>query len=321
MDVIRYTTSAEGLSPCVATIGFFDGVHRGHQYLVRQVVETAWNRGIASTVITFDRHPRQVVQPAFVPELLTTLNDKLSLLSQTGVDRVVVLPFDQEMAALTAHEFMQQVLSRLQVQQLIIGYDHRFGHRQPTDLGREEGFDHYVACGRELGITVTRASEVSFLVEGHSVSSSLVRSYIKSGQMEQAHDCLSRPYSLTGHVVAGYQEGRKLGFPTANLSSDSVATLIPAPGVYAVEVQTGHDTTLWRGMMNIGTRPTFDGHRQTLEVHLFNFSGNLYGQPLTVAFHQRVRGEQRFSSPEALAAQLRNDQQTIIELFQKEETP
>ncbi len=300
------------LSPCVATIGFFDGVHRGHQFLVRRLVEMARNEGMESTVITFDEHPRRVLQSDFQPELLSTLSSKLLLLSKTEVDNAVVLHFDKTMAALSARGFMAQVLrDKLNVRKLFIGYDHRFGHN------REETFEDYGRYGKELGIEVIRNE--AFRIDGISISSSVIRSLLREGEMEMANRCLGYPYTILGKVVNGYHEGRRLGFPTANLDISHFGQLIPAPGVYAVRVRMENTVEMKRGMMNIGMRPTFGGTQMTLEAHIFNFEGDIYGQLLLVSFVKRIRSERKFGSPEELAEQLGEDEQSVLALFEKEE--
>lgn len=311
MKIIHIQKEMQPAEPCVATIGFFDGVHRGHQYLIRQVTDAARGMGLQSTVITFDAHPRKVLQQYYQPQMLTTLDEKLSLLAKTGVDATAVLHFDQEMADLSAHDFMKIVLhDRLQVRKLIIGYDNRFGRH------REEGFEDYVRYGKELGIEVVQAK--AFSLNGIHVSSSVVRSFLEEGEVELAHQCLGYPYTLVGKVVAGYHEGHKLGFPTANLDPSSWGKLVPGPGVYAVKVRVEKTLTLWRGMMNIGTRPTFDGKKESLEVNLFNFEENIYGKVILVSFIHRVRTEKKFNTPEELAAQLKEDQETIERLFEQD---
>lgn len=269
----------------VATIGMFDGVHRGHQFVLQRVIQTARERGLQPMVITFDHSARR-------EQLLTTLDEKLTLIRQTGIERIEVLPFTAELKQLTAHQFMQQVLKeRLNVQVLLTGYDNRFGHN------REEGFNDYVRYGHELGIEVLQLP-----AEGQ-VSSSLIRQLLLKGQVAEAAEALGHPYKLKGRVEHGEHVGTRLGFPTANIMPDSAVQLIPAPGVYAVTCDA------LKGIMNIGTRPTFGPHSQTLEVHLLHYDGNLYGQQLSVAFIQRLRDEQRFDSMEALQRQLQRDAQ------------
>ena len=295
----------------VATIGFFDGVHRGHQCLIRQVRDEALRRGMRSLLITFDRHPRSVFAPAAVPPLLTTAEEKMELLRATGVDEIYVLPFDKEMAALTAKEFMQQVLKeQLGVEVLVIGYDHRFGRPAPATKSQgtlpTEGFPEYQAYGREMGIEVVLAKEL----EGEHVSSSEIRRALAAGDVQRAAQLLGRPYTWTGRVVHGHEVGRQLGFPTANLVAvDSgqltVGKMLPANGAYAVV----------GGMLNIGTRPTIgNGSDVSVEVNLFDICDNLYGQTLTLSFIARLREERRFESEEDLIRQLQHDKQLALSL-------
>lgn len=311
MKTIYYDNKEALTEPCVATIGFFDGVHRGHQFLIQHLVETARQDGMPAVVITFDEHPRKVLQSDYQPEMLSTLDSKLLLLSKTEVDDAVVLHFTREMAAMSAREFMQQVLhDHLHVKKLFIGYDHRFGHN------REETFDDYVRYGKEMGIEVIKNQAYS--LNGINISSSVIRSFLKEGEVDMANQCLGYPYTIIGKVVNGYHEGRKLGFPTANLDLSHFGQMIPAPGVYAVKARL-EGTVVWKqGMMNIGIRPTFDGKQLTLETHIFNFEGDIYDQLLLVSFVKRIRGERKFECPEELAAQLKEDEQTIINLFEEE---
>lgn len=303
-----FKTLNDDLRPCVATIGFFDGVHRGHQFLIANVMEEARKAGLQSLVITFDRHPRQVLSQNYQPRLLTTLERKLQLLSLTGVDNVAVLHFTKDMAALSARNFMQQILhDKLYVRELIIGYDNRFGHN------RAEGFDDYVGYGKEMGIKVMQSTP--FSVGDIKVSSSLTRSFLEGGEVEMAARCLGRPYELSGTVVKGFQQGRKLGFPTANLDTGDSGLLIPKGGVYAVKASIDDHQRLMPAMMDIGTRPTYGGTKLSLEVNIFNFHGCLYGKPLSVQFIKRVRDDIKFDSIEALAAQIQKDKEAITKIF------
>ena len=297
--------------PLVATIGFFDGVHRGHQFLIKQVCDEAKASGMESAVITFDEHPRKVLHQDYQPRLLSTLEEKLILLSRTGIDNAVVLHFDREMAGLSAHDFMEKVLhDRLNVKKLIIGYDNRFGHN------RAKGFDDYVRMGHEMGIEVIQSQ--AFSLDGVNVSSSYIRKLIEKGELELANKCLGYPYAIYGKVVSGYQEGRKLGFPTANLDLSGSGQLVPANGVYGVKVRLQDSMQYRRGMMNIGTRPTFNGKNLSIEAYIFDFSGDIYGQTLVAAFIHRIRDEHKFDSAEELAEQMINDAKIIEEQFDKE---
>ena len=308
MDNDIFKTLNDDLRPCVATIGFFDGVHRGHQFLIANVMEEARKAGLQSLVITFDRHPRQVLSQNYQPRLLTTLERKLQLLSLTGVDNVAVLHFTKDMAALSARDFMQQILhDKLYVRELIIGYDNRFGHN------RAEGFEDYVGYGKEMGIKVMQSTP--FSVGNIKVSSSLTRSFLEGGEVEMAARCLGRPYELSGTVVKGFQQGRKLGFPTANLDTGDSMLLIPKGGVYAVKASVDDHQRLMPAMMDIGTRPTYGGTKLSLETNIFNFHGCLYGKPLSVQFIKRIRDDIKFDSIEALAAQIQKDKEVVTKIF------
>ena len=289
----------------IATIGFFDGVHIGHCHLINMLKKVARERGVEACVITFDRHPRQVVQPEWCPEMLTSLEEKTQLLKATGIDRCEVLHFDREMANQSAHDFMLHTLKeKMGVSILVTGYDNRFGHN------RSEGFEDYVRYGKEIGIEVIKGEE---LTDGsNNVSSSSIRRMLKEGRIEDATRCLGREYQLTGTVVGGEHIGRTIGFPTANIRPDDSSKLIPANGVYAVDVwsQAG-DINRERAMLNIGTRPTFNGTATTIEVHIPHFAGNLYGSTLSIAFLRKIREERKFDSPEALVEQLNKDLNNI----------
>lgn len=295
----------------MATIGFFDGVHRGHQYLIGRLREEAASTGLQSMVITFDRHPREVLGSNYQPRMLSTLDEKQRLLRQTGVDRVVVLPFTRQLAMMTAREFMEQVLkAQLGVSRLCIGYDNRFGYR------RDEGFDDYVRYGLEMGIEVVHND--AFSLHDVNISSSVVRALVGEGRVEEANECLGYDYTVEGTVVGGVQEGRRLGFPTANMRPCDAHKLIPAPGVYAVRVHVeGSDVPL-TGMMNIGTRPTFGENALSLETHILHFSADIYDRRMAVSFVRKIRDERRFNSPEALRQQLIADEQAVEKLFQSE---
>ena len=303
MKIVYLDKQTELLSSGVATIGFFDGVHLGHRYLIDKVCEIARGKGMLSTVITFASHPRQVLQPSWHPQLLSTFEEKMALLSQTGIDQVVVLRFDEAMAALSAHDFMFDILCKqLGVKVLLAGYDNHFGHRSSDS---QEGFADYVKYGEEMGISVVQGAP--FVAGDVRVSSSKVRGFLHEGNVEQAAQCLGHPYELTGKVVSGEHIGTSMGYPTANLQPTDANKLIPAPGVYAVKVRMKESLEVRHGMMNIGCRPTFNGDHQTLETHIFHFSHDIYGKEMTVWFISRLREETRFSSQEALKVQLEAD--------------
>ena len=263
------------------------------------MLDTARQTGMASVVVTFDRSPREVLDPSFHPQMLTTLAEKKTIMAQLGVDYLVVLPFTRALAALSAQAFMKQVLcERLCVKTLFTGYDNRFGHN------REEGFDDYVRYGQEMGMQV------------QAISSSVIRKLLaEKGQVELTSNYLTRPYTLQGRVMPGEHIGHQLGYPTANLEPEDVCKLIPAPGVYAVWAQLEGEQQMRAAMMNIGHRPTFDGHKQTLEVNILDFNGDLYGQMVNISFVARLREERRFDSPDTLVAQLERDEKQVKQLL------
>ncbi|MCR5534538.1 MAG: bifunctional riboflavin kinase/FAD synthetase [Bacteroidaceae bacterium] len=281
---------------CVATIGFFDGVHRGHQCLVSQVCRLAHEHSCPSLVITFDKHPRQVLHADYIPQLLSTLTEKKALLMASGIDRLEVLPFTVELSRLTALQFMQQVLrDQLQVKTLVMGYDHRFG------CGGGE-FADYMEWGRQTGIDVVLAHELDDV----KVSSSRIRRFLAEGDVRQANMLLGYPYALQGMVMSGHQVGRHIGFPTANLKVQE-DKLLPALGVYAVRVSV-EDEASYDGMLCIGHRPTLNnGDELSVEANLFDFSGDLYGKKVKLMLVDRLRDEQSFPSVQALQQQLEQD--------------
>lgn len=287
-----------------ATIGFFDGVHRGHQFMIDSLTTMAHAQGRQSLVITFDRHPRQVVHADYVPQLITTTDEKLQLLHATAADRIEVLHFDAQMAQLSAYEFMRQVLhEKYCVAMLLTGYDNRFGHN------RAEGFADYVRYGEEMGMEVRQNTPID--IDGLRVSSSLIRRLIVEGNITEANNCMGHPYSITGSVAHGFQEGRRIGFPTANIVPESAEKLVPGNGVYAtrVSVEGGE----WMpAMLNIGTNPTFQRQQTTIEAHIIGFEGDIYGRKVRVEFGRKLRDEQRFESVEALQKQLETDKKEVL---------
>jgi riboflavin kinase/FMN adenylyltransferase len=312
MKIIKLNKDKSPMPPCVATIGFFDGVHKGHRFLINHVIQEASDSGMQSMVITFDQHPREVLQSDYIPQMLTQLNKKMALLAKTGIDNGVVLHFDKAIAALSSYEFMRDVLRKeLNVKKLIIGYDNRFGHN------REEGFDDYVRYGEELGIEVIHNQ--AFVLNGVNVSSSVIRSFLNEGEVELANMCLGYYYTISGKVIHGYKEGRKMGFPTANIKLSDAHQLIPAPGVYAVKVNIHGEDKCRLGMMNIGRRPTFGGNEITLEVNIFDFAGDIYDKSLSVSFVHRIREERKFNNALELASQLKEDHRLVEEQFLKED--
>ena len=295
----------------VATIGFFDGVHKGHRFLLHQVMEEAKKVGGTAMCVTFDCAPRMVVERTkgreLSMQLLTTQAEKTLLLHQIGIEDVQMLHFTSEMVKMSAYDFMDKVLKQtMDVGVLVIGYDHRFGHN------REEGFEDYVRYGQELGIRVVQAQayEEDFI----TVSSSLIRETLLQGRIADSRKLLGYDYFIDGVVVDGFKVGRKLGYPTANIEIPT-EKLIPCDGVYVVQAEL--NAQLYYGMLNIGWRPTFNGNKRTIEVNLFDFDGNIYSEHITLRFIDFLRPEQKFESPEALIRQLAIDEQKAKEVLNK----
>lgn len=295
------------LGPCAATIGCFDGVHRGHRYLINQVCEAAAQKGLHAAIITFTVHPRQVMQADYQPQLLSCLSQKDDLISRLDADYCFMMPFTRELSRLSAREFMQLLHEQYHIEALIIGYDHRFGHN------RSEGFEDYCRYGKELGMEIIRAR--ALVENGISISSSLIRDLLKTGGVEKANHYLGYEYYLDGTVTDGYKVGRKLGFPTANLSPSCPDKLIPAEGVYAV--YTYIQGIRYAGMLNIGHRPTVNnGNDLSIEVNILDFSENIYRKQMRIEFIAYIRSEQRFDSLEKLTAQLKADREQVRRLLQ-----
>ncbi len=290
-----------------ATIGFFDGVHSGHCFLINELIREARSRQLQSLIITFRIHPRKVLQREFQPRLLTDPDEKKALLLATGVDQVVELDFTPEMAALTARDFIQQMLSeKLKVKMLLIGHDHRFGKN------REEGFPAYVQYGRETGMEVLQTGRFSTDQAPH-ISSSEIRHAIQRGNIPFANKLLGYQYAFSGLVVSGYQVGRKIGFPTANLKVENEDKLIPGSGVYAVDIIIDH--VQHRGMLNIGIRPTLtEDNRLSIEVHIIGFNKDIYHQQIKIIFLKKIREEQKFASIEELVKRLYIDKKIVMAL-------
>lgn len=281
---------------CAVTIGFFDGVHRGHRYLLRQLEEIANANDMSAVALTFDHHPKEVTAGDSAPLLLTTQDEKLALLANAFSGNVIVLPFTKEMSALTAKDFMTSVLrEKLNGELLLMGYNHRFGHGGGTP-------EEYSRWGQESGIRVYQAKALA----GEKISSSIIRNLISQGEIRQANAMLGYSYFLTGEVVKGRQIGHQIGFPTANLMLPK-QKLVPACGVYAVRIDMP-DGTKRGGMLCIGHRPTVEKNGEiSVEVHVFDFNGDLYGESISVDFIEKLRDEQHFNSLDALGKQLTLD--------------
>lgn len=282
---------------CAATIGSFDGVHLGHRAMIAELRTVAMAQGLPLTAVTFERHPRLLFDGECEPFLLTTNSEKAALLESLGVERMVMLDFDSCMASMSAERFMREVLAEaLGVRLLGVGYDHHFG--KPCE---GEGFEQYAGYGHELGIEVMRLSP--FTIEGGKVSSTVIRRELSAGNISAANALLGHPYGFSGTVVQGAGIGRGIGFPTANIQLCDDMKLLPADGVYEVDAEL--DGKQYKGVMNIGVKPTVcDRMLRSIEVHMIDFCGDIYGSKLTVKPVRRLRGEINFRNIEMLKLQI-----------------
>ena len=296
-DITTFTTQ----QPTVLTIGTFDGVHLGHQKIIERVVTTARQEGLLATIFTFFPHPRMVVQHEKSLKLIHTLEEKKQLLQRLGVDLLVVQPFNEAFAQLTAEEFVSTILvQHLNVKKVIIGYDHRFGRNRTANINDMRLF------GEKYGFAVEEISVQE--VDEVSVSSTKIREALNKADVTTAEHYLGTPYSLTGTVVHGLKLGRTLGYPTANIQVTEDYKLIPKDGVYVVYSYIGGQKVY--GMMSIGKNPTIEGKGASIEVYFFDFNGDLYDRELTIYFVKYLREERKFSSVALLKKQLQDDETT-----------
>jgi riboflavin kinase/FMN adenylyltransferase len=306
MDVIRGNEPIPaGLRGAVVTIGNFDGVHLGHQHIFAKLTAAARRAKCPAVVISFDPHPKSVLHPERRPfYLLTTPEEKIRLISEQGIDALLLLPFSLDYARTPAERFVRDVLwDALRIRKIFIGHDYTFGRdRQGNEVFLK-------TLGEKLGFEVEVMS--AFKANGAAISSTRIRKAILGGEVSLAASLLGRAYNLTGRVIAGNRRGVKLGFPTANLAP--AKELIPPRGIYAVRARYGEK--LLQGVLNIGFNPTFEGRQISIEVHLLDFAANLYGQTIEILFVERLRDEIRFASPEALIAQIQRDIMQARELL------
>jgi riboflavin kinase / FMN adenylyltransferase len=292
----------------VVTVGTFDGVHRAHREIIREIVTRARKNSGRSVVVTFHPHPRQVVGGGGTPvRLLNTIDERIALLGELGVDLLVVLAFTPEFSQQTPDEFFRRyVVEGTGVSEIVVGYDHMFGR------DRAAGISDLVRLGQEFDFSVFTL--LPYAVDGQTVSSTAIRQALEQGDVERAASQLGYAYMLSGGVVHGDSRGRTLGFPTANVIPDDPAKILPARGVYLVGFR--HAGAERFGMMNIGVRPTLGpGGPRMLEVHVFDFDGDLYGEQVTVTFLRRVREERRFTSVDELSEQLRRDREVSMKML------
>ena len=307
MQLVEDLKGFEAPNYSVVTSGTFDGVHFGHQKILKKIIQIAKEKGGKSVVLTFWPHPRFVLKPDSNDlKLLTTFEEKAQLLDQIGIDYLVKIPFTREFSELSSDEFIRQILvNKLNTQKLVIGYDHRFGKN------REGGFDYLMEHSQDYGFEIEEILRQD--IEHVGVSSTKIREALADGNIHIANEFLEREYSITGFVKDGDRIGRSIGFPTANLDIPETYKLIPADGAYAVRVEV--DGKNYQGMLNIGQRPTVSGQERRIEVNIFDFNEDIYNHRVKVAFVRLLRKEQKFSSIEELKDQLNKDRLQAIDIL------
>ena len=288
----------------IVTSGTFDGVHLGHQKILARLKELATRKQGETVLLTYWPHPRLILQPEDKSlRLLSTLAEKVNLLEEMGVDHLIILPFTKELSQMSSEEFIREILvDKIQTKTLVIGYDHKFGKN------REGSFEYLQSHSHLFGFAIEEISRQD--VDDLGVSSTKIRTALAQGDISTANKYLGRPYDLSGQVVNGQQIGRSLGFPTANIQIADDFKLLPRDGAYAVHAEV--NSIQYKAILNIGDRPTVDGEKKTIEAHLIDFKGNLYGQELRIYFQEFLREEKKFESLDALKNQLVIDRERAI---------
>ncbi|TAH25278.1 MAG: bifunctional riboflavin kinase/FAD synthetase [Cytophagales bacterium] len=295
------------LENAIATIGTFDGVHIGHQKILHTLTRLALERNTPSVLITFWPHPRKILQPLSKEnKLLFNLEERIQLFQEFNIDHLIVIPFDIAFSKISPEDFIINIIkNKIGTKTLILGYDHRFGNN------REGSFEYLKTNANNYGLELIEIPRQD--IDELAISSSRIREAISKADFENAFKLLGHKYSLTGKVVNGEMLGRKLGFPTANIDPENEDKIIPPIGVYAVFVEIHNE--VFQGMLNIGTRPTVGGKKQSIEVHLFNFNQNIYQEKIKVIFIKKLREEQKFEGLEALINQLNKDKEIAKKLL------
>ncbi len=297
------------ITKSVITIGTFDGLHIGHQQVLNKVVEVAKEKNLTSVVVTFNPHPRAVVAKDYNMQLLATLDEKKYLIEKFQIENLFVINFTLDFAKISSDEFVKNYLiDKLDVQHVVIGYDHKFGKNRDGDKSTLKEF------GEKYGFDVTCMDE--FQINRETISSTVIRNLLLTGDIDKANDLLNRRYSFTGEIVEGAKRGRTIGFPTANIKVDDPQKLIPANGVYVVSVYID-DRKLF-GIMNIGIRPTFENNNnKVIEVNILDFNEDVYGKDIKVDLIKRIRSEKKFSSKEELINQINSDKEFAQKIISK----
>ena len=306
-QIIEHGGTLPGSVRLAATIGMFDGVHRGHATLLKALKAEAEKAGLKTAVVTFREHPQNVLGKSGEPlKLIMPLSKRIDEIGRLGIDYVILLDFTVQLSRYGSTEFMQLLHDSFGVQMLMVGYNHHFGHN------RSETFADYTANGQRVGVQVLKAPE--YLGKYAPVSSSIIRRLIASGKVDDATRCLGRPYTVSGTVVHGFRNGHKIGFPTANLGGIDPDVILPHNGAYAVRVRVLGKT--WQGMVNVGVRPTLaNGPQLSVEANIFDFDADIYGEPIEVEFVRFLRLEFKLGSIDELKRQLSTDRDTSRRLL------
>jgi riboflavin kinase / FMN adenylyltransferase len=309
MKIYHHIHEFKRLSNAIVTIGSFDGVHKGHQKILQRLVELAQDTKGETVVMTFWPHPRAVLSPERNDlKLLSTIEEKTELLSRYGIDHLLIIPFSKEFSEISPEDFISSILiNTIGTKKLVVGYDHRFGKDRAGD------FELLEDKSKEYNFEVEEISRED--VKNIGVSSSIIREALLKGDIKTATEYLGRPYELSGKVAEGRKLGRTIGFPTANIEPSDSCKLIPADGVYAVLVEAGKQ--IHKGMMNIGMRPTVNGHSRKIEVNIFNFSKDIYNESLVAHFIERLRDEEKFAGLDELKSQLYKDKELTESILSK----
>ncbi len=306
MKIFKGLQNIKSDRPCAVTLGTFDGMHRGHRLIIEKLIKAARDRQLPTTLLTFDPHPRQILLGPDKVKLLTTTDEKLTLLQQFNLDCVGVLEFNRKFAAISYRQFVSDILiGKLNMKVLVIGYDHNFGKNG------EGTYENLNSLSKKLGFELYRVNPLS---DGNQViKSSHIRQLLLEGKVKEAQHFLGHRYFLSGKVIKGRLLGKEIDFPTANLQVTHSAKLVPLDGAYAVDVEV--DGQKYKGMMNIGFRPTLNhSTTKSIEVHIHNFNRDIYGQIITVFFKERLRDEIKFPNLEALIRQLKKDREQSLKI-------
>ena len=292
----------------ILTIGTFDGVHIGHNKILKRLIQDSKKNNLSSLVMTFFPHPRMILNKSHEIKMIDTIDEKINLLEKTGLDNLIIHPFDNNFSKIRAKEFVEEILvKKLKIKEIIIGYDHKFGK------DREASVEDLKKFGKDYMFTVKEipAQEIDSI----AISSTKIRNAILNGEIEKCNKFLDRNFILTGKVVYGDGLGKKIDFPTANIEIKETYKIIPKNGVYLVKTKINSNT--YFGMMNIGVRPTVGGTNKSLEIHFFNFKDNIYGKNVSIEIIKKIRDEEKFSSIDQLKIQLKKDEQFCLKLINK----